>query len=301
MTGTETTSNYKVHDGKFGKILESTVIRYERIDSRREKKYRAIVGFHFMSLAMTGTNDVRWGDFEKHIKSKFVFIHPTTLNVYAQGSFCPDMGPVPEEVKGKRCVSISVEFTINYAKPRWIVDRENAENAVRGACGYTRVETIREKIIEGIEAALQEREEEEARKTRRAHADTVARNLAKRATKVAKAITNYETKLKALHEEIEAKRREILQEITTDLLGSPEQWKFTDGTPIDRRSVLAAIKNAEKAFVAEHSSEEHLEKWLQLKADDENKNAEHEDTDGCCECGSEEHSCQDCPTFTEGD
>lgn len=54
-------------------------------------------------------------------------------------------------------------------------------------------------------------------------------------------------------------------------------------------------------FVREHSSEEHLEKWLQLKADDENKNAEHKDTDGCCECGSKEHSCQDCPTFTESD
>lgn len=248
MTGTETKSIYKLHEGKFGKILESTVVRYERIDNRREKKYQAVVGFHFMSLAMSGTNDLRWGDFEKHIKAQFAFIHPTSLNVYAQGSYCPDMGPIPEEAKGKRCADIAVNFTIKYAKPRWIVDRENAENAVRGACGYTHVETIREKIIAGIESALQEREEEEARKTRRAHADTVARNLAKRATKAAKAITNYETKLKALHEEIEAKRREILWEITTDLLGSPQQWKFTDGTPIDRRSVLAAIKNAEKAF-----------------------------------------------------
>lgn len=39
-------------------------------------------------------------------------------------------------------------------------------------------------------------------------------------------------------------------------------------------------------FVAEHSSEEHLEKWLQLKADNENAMAKDEGSEVCDKCGA---------------
>lgn len=248
MTGTEIVYEYKTHEGKFGAILECNQLGFNTTKDRKNKRYSSSVIYRFHSFARAGS-DMMWANFEKHIQEKFASrIGFVKLKVEAFRAFAFNSPAVPEPLRSKENVQINVTFEHIVAAPRFIPTTVGAteREIIRRIDGSE--DLIRYLILSGIEAALLETAEDKARKDRRQHADLIARNLAKRATKAAKEITNYETRLKALQEECDAKRKAILSEISEKLMNNPEEWKFTDGTMIDKRSINAGIIHAPEAL-----------------------------------------------------